>query len=211
MQSSLPVTYSTTNVALAYELSRSKPESPEVLAMYCPNCGTQVKDGATFCTGCGMRLESKSGSSVGEPMPTRSSRHTVVPPDEDTNVTATSWSQEPQVPTQQTIRQPTQVPPSPTAFQQTPGVFTQGQSQPMQPVIPQQVPQQENYNTLCIVGLVISAISLGLGMYDGALIGLGGLIVSIVGLVNCRTKNEKGTILAIIGIVCGSISFLYAL
>ena len=49
-----------------------------------------------------------------------------------------------------------------------------------------------NYNTLCIVGLIIST----LGIF-----GIVGLIISIIGLRDCKKKNQKGKIIAIVGIV----------
>ncbi len=35
--------------------------------MFCPNCGTQVQDGATFCPGCGTRLGSSTTPSYQSP------------------------------------------------------------------------------------------------------------------------------------------------
>ncbi len=65
------------------------------------------------------------------------------------------------------------------------------------------------YNTLCIIGLVVSVVSLFLNL--AGLVGIAGLVVSIIGLVNCRRRNERGTALAIIGIVLGSLSILYGI
>lgn len=65
------------------------------------------------------------------------------------------------------------------------------------------------YNTLCILGLVISGTSLLLNFLGlVGLVGLGGIIVSIMGLKSCKKKNENGKVLAIIGIVIGAISVL---
>lgn len=69
--------------------------------------------------------------------------------------------------------------------------------------------QKAPYNTMCIVGLVISCISLLLNF--GGLVGIAGTVVSVIGLNSCKQKNENGKALAIIGIVIGVFSILYGL
>lgn len=65
------------------------------------------------------------------------------------------------------------------------------------------------YNMMCIIGLVISGISLLLNFFG--LVGIAGTIVSVIGLTSCKQKNENGKALAIIGIVIGVFSILYGL
>ena len=72
----------------------------------------------------------------------------------------------------------------------------------------QSVVQKAPYNTMCIIGLIISGISLLLNFWG--LVGIAGTIVSAIGLSSCRQKNENGKILAIIGIIIGAYSILYA-
>lgn len=67
--------------------------------------------------------------------------------------------------------------------------------------------QKAPYNTMCIIGLVISAISLLINFWG--LVGIAGTIVSVIGLTNCKQKNENGKSLAIIGIVIGIFSIFY--
>lgn len=62
---------------------------------------------------------------------------------------------------------------------------------------------------MCIVGLVISCISLLLNFWG--LVGIAGTVVSVIGLNSCKQKNENGKALAIIGIVIGVFSILYGL
>lgn len=70
-------------------------------------------------------------------------------------------------------------------------------------------PQDTNapYNLMCILGVVISGVSLLINF--AGIVGLVGLVLSIIGLLQVRTKNEKGKVLAIIGIVIGAFSVVY--
>ena len=69
--------------------------------------------------------------------------------------------------------------------------------------------QNAPYNTMCIIGFVISCISLLLNFWG--IVGIVGTIVSVLGLTSCKQKNENGKALAIIGIVIGVFSIFYAL
>lgn len=75
--------------------------------------------------------------------------------------------------------------------------------------VSQSTVQKAPYNPMCIIGLVISGISLLLNFYG--LVGIAGTIVSVIGLISCEQKNENGKALAIIGIVIGVLSIFYAL
>jgi len=87
----------------------------------------------------------------------------------------------------------------------TPITSAGGYSNPtIQPTV-----QKAAYNTMCIVGLVISCISLLLNFWG--LVGIAGTIVSVVGLSSCNQKNENGKALAIIGIIIGVFSIFYGL
>lgn len=63
------------------------------------------------------------------------------------------------------------------------------------------------YNIICIIGLIISGISLLLNFWG--IVGIAGTIVSVIGLLNCKQKNQNGAALAIIGIIIGVFSILY--
>lgn len=80
-----------------------------------------------------------------------------------------------------------------------------GYSNPTSQPVVQKVP----YNTMCIIGLVISGISLLLNFWG--LVGIAGTIVSVIGLLSCKQKNENGKALAIIGIIIGVCSIFYGL
>lgn len=65
------------------------------------------------------------------------------------------------------------------------------------------------YNTMCILGIVVSCISLLLNPYG--LVGIAGTVLSVLGLIECKKKNENGKALAICGILLGISSILYVL
>ena len=71
----------------------------------------------------------------------------------------------------------------------------------------QPVVQKAPYNTICIVGLVLSCISLVLNFWG--IVGIAATVVSVIGLINCKQKNENGKGLAVIGIIIGSLSIIY--
>ena len=64
-----------------------------------------------------------------------------------------------------------------------------------------------SYNTMAIVGFVISLISLFLNFFG--LVGIAAVITSVIGLNKINTSYENGKALAIIGIVIGAASVLY--
>lgn len=64
------------------------------------------------------------------------------------------------------------------------------------------------YNLLCILGLVISVISLFFNYFG--LVGLGGVIVSVIGLVLCNRRKENGRILGALGVLLGAVSVITA-
>ena len=118
--------------------------------MFCPNCGTQLPDGARFCTNCGKEFASYVNAA--QPAP---------------------------------ATQPApQVEPAPVA-----------------PVVPiTMIPAQRN-NVMCLVGFWTSIMSI---MTGGTFSGIT-LILSIIGLVTAKKKNENGQGLAKAGIIISSI------
>ena len=69
--------------------------------------------------------------------------------------------------------------------------------------------RKAQYNLLCILGLVISAISLFFNYFG--LVGLGGIIVSVIGIVLCGRRKENGRILGVLGVFLGAFSLIYAI
>lgn len=67
--------------------------------------------------------------------------------------------------------------------------------------------QNASYDTMCIIGIVVSGLSLLLNFWG--LVGIAGVVTSVLGLLNCKQKHKNGKILAIIGIVIGGYSVLY--
>ena len=68
--------------------------------------------------------------------------------------------------------------------------------------------RKAQYNLLCILGLVISLISLVFNYFG--LVGLGGVIVSVIGVVLCNRRKENGRILGVLGILFGAVSVVTA-
>lgn len=65
------------------------------------------------------------------------------------------------------------------------------------------------YNALSIVGFVIGLVSWFLNFWG--LMGIAALVVSILGLLGCHRKNEKGMVFAIVGICSGVVNIIYAI
>lgn len=57
------------------------------------------------------------------------------------------------------------------------------------------------YNSMCLIGFGLSVLSL----FTNNIAGIVGLIVSIIGLRQQRGTNQKGKILAIVGIIIGGV------
>lgn len=64
------------------------------------------------------------------------------------------------------------------------------------------------YNTMSIVGMVVSCISILINFWG--LVGMAGLVLSIIGLQQVKQRHENGKGLAVAGIIIGSISIIYA-
>lgn len=60
------------------------------------------------------------------------------------------------------------------------------------------------YNIMCIIGLVVSAISLFYNLLG--IVGIAGVVLSVVGIVQVGRKNESGKVMGIVGIVLGALS-----
>lgn len=63
------------------------------------------------------------------------------------------------------------------------------------------------YNTMTIIGLIVSGISLLLNFWG--IVGIAGMILSVLGMIDCTRKGEKGKGLAIVGIAIGVYSIIY--
>ena len=69
--------------------------------------------------------------------------------------------------------------------------------------------QKMTYNKMAVIGLVVSVISLFLDFWG--IVAIAGVIVSVIGFLDCKKTNEKGEKLAIIGIALGAISILWTI
>lgn len=63
------------------------------------------------------------------------------------------------------------------------------------------------YNLMCIIGFALSCISLLINPYG--IFAITGIVLSIIGLVNARKRNENGRVFAILGIVIGAAALIY--
>lgn len=71
----------------------------------------------------------------------------------------------------------------------------------------QQPVSKAPYNTVCIVGLIVSGISLFLNFWG--IVGIVGTVLSVIGLIGCQRKGENVRVCAISGIAIGAFSILY--
>lgn len=149
--------------------------------MYCIKCGKQVPDNSVFCPFCGARQDGATGEAAA-PAANNAA--------ETASATGTA---------QPSAAQPNTEYAQPTAAQ--PGV---AYAQPVN----QSPIKKANYNLLCILGFVISLVSLVFNYFG--LVGLGGLIVSVIGLVLCNRRRENGRILGVLGTFIGATSVIVA-
>lgn len=68
--------------------------------------------------------------------------------------------------------------------------------------------QKASYNTMSIIGLIVSIISFFINFWG--IVGIAGVILSVIGLIQISQKHENGRALAIIGIIFGGINVFYA-
>lgn len=69
-------------------------------------------------------------------------------------------------------------------------------------------PAPATNNTLAVVGFVVALISLLINFWG--IVGIAATILSVLGYLGCKQKNQKGKGLAIAGIVIGAISVVWA-
>lgn len=153
--------------------------------MFCPNCGIQIPDDARFCPDCGTVI-----TPVGTPQPAVSEP---APAPQPAPVATTAPTPAPA---------PAQViPPAPSfaaPLQPAPSFApSNGSSQP--PVV--FIPEQKN-NVLCAVGFFGAIGSILLGGIPS----LAALIISVIGLIQTKQRNERGRGMAIAGIIVSSVS-----
>ena len=63
------------------------------------------------------------------------------------------------------------------------------------------------YDLMCVIGFALACISLLFNPYG--IFAVAGIVLSIIGLVNAKKKNEKGRIFAVLGIVIGAAALIY--
>lgn len=91
---------------------------------------------------------------------------------------------------------------NPQYYQPNPSTFY---SQPNNKYVPSYNyvrPVYRELNSFCLVGLILSCLSV---VFFGFALSLSGLILSIFGLNDCKRKNQDGQGLAIAGIVISSV------
>lgn len=75
--------------------------------------------------------------------------------------------------------------------------------------VPFASPKEERYNVCAIVGFVLSLVSLFLNLYG--IVNIAAVIVSAVGLKQTSETGEKGSSLAVAGIIIGSLALILAI
>ncbi|MBR4915372.1 MAG: zinc-ribbon domain-containing protein [Clostridiales bacterium] len=148
--------------------------------MFCPNCGIQIPDDARFCSDCGTVLtpENEAAQAAPEAAPVSQPAPVAAPEPAPQAAPAPELQFAPTF-----AAAPTGAPSSDPS--QSPVVF---------------IPEQKN-NILCTVGFVGSLFSIYLGGMPSAVF----LIISIIGLVQTKQRNERGRGLAIAGIIISSV------
>ena len=66
---------------------------------------------------------------------------------------------------------------------------------------------RSQYNLMGIIGFALSCISLLVNPYG--IFAITGIILSIIGLVNSRKRNENGQIFAVLGIAIGAVVLIF--
>lgn len=172
--------------------------------MYCNNCGYQMPDGSEYCDSCGSKMFQPPTGEEAVAAAAEIAAASQPPPPTYSNPFAAPQAQPyGQQPFYGNAAQPTSPPqaqlPGPPAFygytQQPYGQYGQQPyyGNPAQPT---------KTNTMAIVGLVLSLVCFG---------GLPSLICSIVGLSQCRQRNEKGSGLAIAGIIISIVMMIFSM
>ena len=157
----------------------------EVDKMFCPNCGIQIPDDARFCPDCGTVI-----TPVGTPQPAVSEPAPVSQPAPAATTAPTpAPAPAPVIPPAPSFAAPLQPAPS--------FAPSNGSSQP--PVV--FIPEQKN-NVLCAVGFFGAIGSILLGGIPS----LAALIISVIGLIQTKQRNERGRGMAIAGIIVSSVS-----
>lgn len=80
-----------------------------------------------------------------------------------------------------------------------------GAAHPAPATLRQEAPAANN--TMAIIGFVVSIISLLINFWG--IVGIAATVLSVLGLMGCKQKNQKGKGLAIAGIVIGGISIIW--
>lgn len=120
--------------------------------MFCKNCGTQLKDGATFCTECGQNVISAGGRTGGG--------NVAVPPPNIPVPPTSPMQSTPVQPVQNTPVQPTPVQPT----QSTPVQPTQpnmNRQQPTQPAQSAQPAKKKGHTAIIVIAAILGTIVLG--------------------------------------------------
>ena len=69
------------------------------------------------------------------------------------------------------------------------------------------IKEKKIMNTMCLIGFIISLISLILNFWG--IVGIAGTVVSAIGLSQCEKKKEGGKSLAIAGLCVGGFSIIF--
>ena len=152
--------------------------------MFCPNCGIQIPDDARFCPDCGTVLTAadEAAQAVSADVPQ-------VPVEPEP-------VQQPAVMPQPAPAPVPEIQPAPSFAAPIQPAPSSASSQP--PVV--FIPAQKN-NILCVVGFFGALASILMGGIPS----LAALILSVIGLVQTKQRNERGRGLAIAGIIVSSV------
>ena len=72
---------------------------------------------------------------------------------------------------------------------------------------PYQKTEEITTNTMAIIGFVVSLISLLINFWG--IVGIAATVLSVLGYIGCKQKNQKGKGLALAGIIIGASSVIW--
>ena len=176
--------------------------------MKCPLCGNENLDSTRFCIWCAAPLDNAAPSQP-EPtpvapaqVPVAPTQPSAVPASVPTTPPASSATPN-YIPTSVPTQTPSYIPGQSAIPQQNPGYSAGGMNTPIQAayVAPGTAAPKKVTNVLCILGFIISLVSI----FCCGLTAIVSLILSLLGLIFACKKSEKGKGLAIAGLIISAL------
>ena len=175
----------------------------------CTGCGADLRDNQIFCEQCGVRVQtSEVKAPAPEPVDVVKQEQPTINTTAQTEVTNTPLQGSYTPPEHQTYKPNQQQAYNPNQQQQTYNP-NQQQQQTYNPNYPSYNENQAQTNSVpAIIGFILSLISLFFNPF--MVLSIASIIVSCVGLKQCKDKSKKGKGLAVTGLIIGIIACVIA-